>query len=316
MLHGELAQDSTQALLAGSAGLVDGKRKPLVAEEVDLGEVRIRAAVGGDAQAAGVQPARQCLQKLPWHFAGVVQADAAMGDAILVEPLHVLGDHRLHQVVLGRQIHAAVNVAIGSLEGRDTIPTGWSKKLPSFNTPDVPITSFYKFEREQWGDQVMRYYRFTNSIASKLGKEPLPDGQVKAFRLATEDNLYAFVGRTSIKYIPINETVEMELGNDQEVLVKPTLMKWEKTNLQFDQNGNVKGWTIQETWQVEVQNSKDIPVRMDLRRNFAGDWSIKTDTQYEKVDANKVKFLLPLKAHEKRPFSYDVTIKFGTSATR
>ncbi len=203
-----------------------------------------------------------------------------------------------------------------TVEGRDTIPTGWSKKLPSFKTPDVPITSYYKFEREQWGDQVMRYYRFTNSIASKLGNEPLPDGQVKAFRLATADNLYAFVGATSVKYIPINETVEMELGADQEVLVKPTLMNWEKTNLQLDQNGNVKGWTIKETWQVEVQNSKDIPVMVDVRRNFSGDWSINTNASYEKVDANKVKFLLPLKAHEKRVFGYVVAVRFGTNTTR
>jgi hypothetical protein len=203
-----------------------------------------------------------------------------------------------------------------TVEGRDTIPTGWSKRLPSFKTPDVPITSYYKFEKERWGEAVMRYYRFTNSEPSKLGKEPLPDGEVKAFRVVTDDKLYGFVGRTAVKYIPVNETVEMELGSDLEVLVKPTLMNWEKTNLQFDGNGNVKGWTVKETWQVEVQNSKDIDAVLDVRRNFAGDWALKTDATYEKVDANKVKFVLPLKAREKRQFSYDLTTNFGSSATR
>ena len=124
-----------------------------------------------------------------------------------------------------------------TVEGRDTIPTGWGKRLPSFKTTDVPITSYYKFEKERWGDQVMRYYRFTNSVPSHLGKEPLPDGAVKAFRIVTDDNLYAFVGSTAVKYIPVNETVELELGNDREVLVKPTLMNWVKTDLAFDDNG-------------------------------------------------------------------------------
>src|SRR4051812_29169657 len=55
--------------------------------------------------------------------------------------------------------------------GRDTIPNGWSKRLPSFSAAGVPITSFYKYEREQWGDQVKRYYRFTNSMPGKLGNE-------------------------------------------------------------------------------------------------------------------------------------------------
>jgi hypothetical protein len=203
-----------------------------------------------------------------------------------------------------------------TVEGRDTIPTGWSKRLPSFKTPDVPITSYYKFEKEQWGDQVMRYYRFTNSEPSKLGKEPLPDGAVKAFRVVTDDSLYAFVGSTSVKYIPVNESVEMDLGSDREVLVKPTLMSWEKTKLQFDGRGDVQGWTVTETWHVEVQNSKDIDVVLDFRRNFSGDWSIKTETRYDKVDANKVKFILPLKPHEKQQFNFEVATHYGSNATR
>jgi len=203
-----------------------------------------------------------------------------------------------------------------TVEGQDTIPTGWAKRLPSFKRADVPITSYYKFEKEQWGDQVMRYYRFTNSEPSKLGQEPLPDGEVKAFRLMTEDQLYAFVGRTTVKYIPVNESVEMELGNDREVLVKPTLMKWQKTNLQFDGNGDVKGWTLKETWQIEAQNSKDIDVILDIRRNFSGDWSLTTAAKYEKVDANKIKFILPLKPREKQNLSYEVTINFGANVNR
>ena len=203
-----------------------------------------------------------------------------------------------------------------TVEGRDTIPNGWSKRLPSFQTLDVPITSYYKFERERWGDNVMRYYRFTNSVPSKLGKEPLPDGSVKVFRTVSADQLLGFVGSTSVKYIPINETVEMELGNDREVLVKPKLTNWVKTEMAFDNYGNVKGWTTKETWEIEVQNSKDIDVMLDVRRNFNGDWSLTSDSDYEKVDATKVKFLLPLKPRAKQTFTYEVTTHHGTNVTR
>jgi hypothetical protein len=203
-----------------------------------------------------------------------------------------------------------------TVEGRDTIPNGWSKRLPSFQTSDVPITSYYKFEKERWGDNVMRYYRFTNSVPSKLGKEPLPDGAVKAFRTVSADQLLGFVGSTSVKYIPINETVEMELGNDREVLVKPKLMNWVKTEMAFDNYGNVKGWTTKETWEIEVQNSKDIDVVLDVRRNFAGDWSLSSEASYEKLDATKVKFVLPLKPRAKQTFTYEVTTRYGTNVTR
>jgi len=162
----------------------------------------------------------------------------------------------------------------------------------------------------------MRYYRFTNSAPSKLGDEPLPDGAVKAFRFLTDDKLYAFVGNTAVKYIPVNEQVDLELGNDIEVRVKPTLMNWEKTGLQFDNRGNVKGWTVRETWQIEVQNSKEIDVLLDIRRNFSGDWSIDSTDALEKVDATKIKFLVPLKAKAKQTLAYTVTTRQGSSATR
>jgi hypothetical protein len=200
--------------------------------------------------------------------------------------------------------------------GRDTIPTGWSKRIGSFRTNEVPITSYYKYEKERWGDQVVRYYRFKNDKPSKLGNEPLPDGQVKAFRLVSDDQLYAFVGRTGVKYIPVNEQVELELGNDLEVMVKPTLVNWIKTDMQFDQRGNIKGWTIKETWETQVQNSKEIDVVLDIRRNFAGDWTLNTRAPYEKVDATKVKFIMPLKPREKQTVTYELTTRFGTNATR
>src|ERR1051325_1673581 len=203
-----------------------------------------------------------------------------------------------------------------TVEGRDTIPTGWSKRLPSFNTKEVPIVSYYKYEKERYGDRVVRFYRFKNDKASKLGNEPVPDGQVAAFRAITADKLYSFVGRTSVKYIPINEQVELELGNDLEVMVKPTLMSWEKSDVRFDKDGNVAGWTTKETWQIEVQNSKEIEVVLDIRRNFAGDWTVKTESKYEKVDANKIKFVLPLNSREKQAFTYELTTRYGTNVTR
>jgi hypothetical protein len=203
-----------------------------------------------------------------------------------------------------------------TVEGRDTIPNGWSKRLPSFKSDAVPLTSYYKYEKERFGERVMRYYQFTNSVANKLGKEPLPDGAVKAFRFISDDLLYAFVGRTSVKYIPINEFVELELGNDLEVSVKPVLMDWQKTNLQFDNRGNVIGWTTKETWEIEVQNSKDIPVVVDIRRNFSGDWTLATQQKYENVDKTKVKFVLPLAARAKLKFNYELVTRHGTNATR
>ncbi|MEI8062923.1 MAG: DUF4139 domain-containing protein [Verrucomicrobiota bacterium] len=203
-----------------------------------------------------------------------------------------------------------------TVAGRDTIPTGWSKRLPSFQTNNVPVTSYYKFEKEQWGDAAIRFYKFKNDKPSNLGAEPLPDGEVKAFRAVTADKLWTFVGATNVKYIPIGEVIELELGEDRDVKVQPTLMDWQKLDIRFDEWGNVAGWTIKETWQFEVQNSKDIDVELDIRRNFEGDWSMDRATKFAKLDAHKVHCGMLLKPHEKQTVTYELTTRYGTNATK
>jgi hypothetical protein len=203
-----------------------------------------------------------------------------------------------------------------TVKGRDTVPNGWSKRLPSLNVPSIPLASYDKFDLLGLGDHVLRYYKFTNSVAGGIGREPLPDGNVIAFRSSSADQLRSLVGQTSVKYIPVNEEVEMDLGNDQEVLVEPVLADWRKDNLRFDKDGNVDGWTITQTWRLETRNSREIPVTLDIRRNFEGDWTVKTDAPYEKVDARKIKFVLNLAPREKKTFTYEVVENYGASATR
>ena len=106
------------------------------------------------------------------------------------------------------------------------------------------------------------------------------------------------------------------MGADAEVEIKPTLVNWEKIDLRFDASGNVRGWTVRETWKMEMQNSKEIPVRVDARRNFAGDWSMDSNQAYEKVDASKVKFLVSLQPRESKSFSYTTTTRHGINAAR
>ncbi|MDB6128918.1 MAG: hypothetical protein JWM04_25 [Verrucomicrobiales bacterium] len=205
---------------------------------------------------------------------------------------------------------------IYTVEGRDTIPNGWSKRLPALSASGIPLSSLYKFESDHYGDECIRFYQFTNSVASHLGREPLPDGDIQAFRLASNDSLFNFVGHSSTKYIPMNEQVEVAFGNDEEVQVRPKLMQWVKQDLRFDNNGNVAGWTLKQTFQIEMQNSKTIPVTLDIRRSFSGDWTLETTAPYLAVDSNKIKFGRQLTPHSSQTLTYTVITREGTNATR
>ena len=307
----EASKDEKAMSLAGSVRVNNNSGEDYENAQVRLvvGVVRLVEEIRRLAQAAhGLQPAASAAPVTFYNSLQNVTLNAAFE---LADESGKLG--KLEKQIVKEEMS---EYFLYTVEGRDTIRNGWSKRLPSFKTPNVPVTSYYKFEKERWGDSVMRYYRFTNSVPGKLGNEPLPDGTVKAFRVVNDDQLYQYVGATQVKYIPVNETVELELGNDPEVLIKPTLMNWQKTDVKFDQYDNVSGWTIKQTWQFEVQNSKEIDVVLDIRRNFSGDWDLDTKADYTKVDANSVKFIVPLKPHEKKTLTYDLTTRFGLNVTR
>ena len=74
---------------------------------------------------------------------------------------------------------------------------------------------------------------------------------------------------------------------------------------------------LQEAHKMSIQvQGKEIEVVLDIRRNFQGDWSLATEAAHEKVDANKVKFIVPLKPREKQTFSYELTTRNGVNVTR
>jgi hypothetical protein len=106
---------------------------------------------------------------------------------------------------------------IYTIEGTETIPNGWSKRVRSFEATDVPLKIQYRYRPKEYGDQLVRMYFMTNDEKSKLGTTPLPDGVVRVFRDNGRDGL-SYLTQQSIKYIPIGDKIELNLGADPEVV--------------------------------------------------------------------------------------------------
>jgi len=49
-----------------------------------------------------------------------------------------------------------------TIEGTETIATGWSKRLMSFDVDDVPVVNLYKYEQQRYGNSVVRFLSFKN----------------------------------------------------------------------------------------------------------------------------------------------------------
>jgi len=195
-----------------------------------------------------------------------------------------------------------------TIEGTETIPTGWSKRLLSFDVDEVPVVNLYKYEEERYGTSVVRFLNFKNDKEHELGETPIPGGMLKVYRGVGGEGHLSYTGQSSFKYIPVDEDVELNLGAVANLVVEPKLMNFQTENYRFDRRGDVSGWDEVRTFKIEVKNTRDIDVKVEIKRNFNTTyWDLIRSgdiDNFEKVDADTIKFTLVLKPRSKREFGY------------
>ena len=198
-----------------------------------------------------------------------------------------------------------------TIEGKETIPNNWSKRLPSLDIEDIPVVNLYKYEEEMYQRRVMRFLSFKNDEEHELGETPIPGGAIKVYRNLADGHL-SYESASSFKYIPVNEKIELNLGAVENVVVKPTLMSVKTENYRYNRHRDISGWDEIQGWKIEIKNTRDIPIEIEIKRNFHTNyWDIETKQKYEKFDKDTIKIKLKLKPGENKTFRYTLTKRHG-----
>jgi len=162
---------------------------------------------------------------------------------------------------------------------------------------------------------VVRFLSFKNDEEHKLGDTPIPGGMLKVYRGADDEGHLSYTGQSSFKYIPVDEDVELNLGAVANVVVEPTLMDFRTENYRFDRRGNISGLDEIRRFKIEVRNTREIGVKVEIQRNFNMPyWKLKKSGEFdkfEKVDLDTVKFTLILEPRSKKKFEYVLTTYHG-----
>jgi hypothetical protein len=199
-----------------------------------------------------------------------------------------------------------------TIEGTETIPDKWGKRLLSFDVEDIEVESLYKYDEQRWGKQTIRFVKFVNDEDHNLGETPIPNGTVKIYGQADDSGYLSYAGGTNIKYIPVDEEVELNLGPARLVNVEPKLMNFKTDNYMFDRKGNVAGWDEIRTWKIEITNTRTLAIEIEITRGFGtAYWTMQADIPYEKHDVTRARFKLNLGPRNKRTFGYTVTTYYG-----
>jgi len=199
-----------------------------------------------------------------------------------------------------------------SIAGTENIPNKWGKRLPSFNIKDIPIRNLYRFELERYGNTAHRLVYFRNDKKNKLGNEPLPDGKIKVFREINNKQSLAYTGQVHSKYIPVNQEIELDFGAAREVKVEPVLMSEQTENYQFNNKGNISGFDRIQEWKIKIENNRDIPISVEVWRNFNNAyWDIENSSnnkgEFDKIDVDSVKYIVELPPQSKSILAYTLT---------
>ena len=125
---------------------------------------------------------------------------------------------------------------IYTIEGTETIPNGWSKRMRSFEGHESPSRSSIATASRSTAPQLVRMYLLANDKESKLGTTPLPDGMVRVFRQNGRDGL-SFLVAQAIKYVPIGDKIELNLGPDPEVIFELVQLRVWRDNIWMQLQG-------------------------------------------------------------------------------
>jgi hypothetical protein len=220
---------------------------------------------------------------------------------------------------------------IYTIEGTETIKTGWSKRMRSFEGQTVPLKIQYRYRPAEYGEALVRMYLLTNDKASKLGTTPLPDGIVRVFRDNGRDGL-SYLTQQPIKYVPIGDKIELNLGPDPEVIFELIKLKAFRTDLWLQihgqtelrklggdgvmkiENASLVGWDDHEVYSQRIRNYTAKEIDVEIRRTLPGHVTLKSRLEPTLHDYQTVQMVAKVPAGKRTDLLFEVVRKQGTSA--
>ena len=241
-----------------------------------------------------------------------------------------------------------------TIDGREDIKDKEPKRLVAMEVADVPLECLYKLTDRDGGTGFTKFYRFKNlkltdeegnekdlPAMENLGLSPLPDGTVRLFSEYENKDL-AYVGGTDVKYVPIGDRVEVNVGTEPDITIARRVKDQQIANVmarqykrrlddEFVLYFDLIDFDETFTYEEEIVSGKPVVAKTEVERHFdtnvvlwsedqpPADWNSndagafvdlhKVAGRVERVDQNHVKYFLDLPPGEKQTVRYRVTFK-------
>jgi len=202
---------------------------------------------------------------------------------------------------------------IYEIGGLHDMKDDWRVRYVAVEAPGVPCKVRHRFEPSRYGQRVRKFYVLKNDEASGLGQSPLASGEAYVLRDLQANGLTPVVV-SRLPYGAVGAEVELDAGFDPLMVAERKLMDYKKLALSFDRFGRAAGWDTEEDFQVEIRNRSEKTATVEVLEHQEGDWTLTSDTVFEKVDQNTVKFALEVPNQGSKLVKFHVTKHFGKNS--
>ena len=197
-----------------------------------------------------------------------------------------------------------------TLDGRTTIKDNQTKQLALMAANEVPITKeliYYgaqDYYRNPYGvpvsnQKVAVYFEVKNSKENRLGL-PLPKGKVRVYK-ADASGSQQFIGEDWIDHTPKDESVKIKMGNAFDLVGERTQKDFKK----------IASNLYEVEWEIALRNHKSEPQTVTVIEPVPGDWQVLTSSySYEKIQAQTLKYQIPVPREGAAKLTYRVRIRF------
>lgn len=198
-----------------------------------------------------------------------------------------------------------------TIEGKETIPHGWAKRLLSFKAENIKVNNIYKYENQQYGTSVVRFLTFKNNKKNNLGQTPLPGGEIKVFHGIGNNGELDYIGSDETKYIPVDKKVELNLGTTLNVKIVPVIMAYKKKNIIFDKKGIINGFDDVKDFELQLSNFTETPATLEYIKNIDSNYfnisHMSHPDAFEKTDQDTIKYTIMLEPHSNETIRFTLT---------
>jgi len=184
------------------------------------------------------------------------------------------------------------------LDTPSTVADREIKQLTFFPSTGVSVEKVLEFDH-YYGTDVRVLLEFANSEDAGLGL-PLPAGTVRMYKEDSAGDLQ-FIGEDRIDHTAKDEDVALLMGNAFDVAAERTTVNRRK----------ITDRVREEDYEVSIRNHKAEDVVVRVVEHPQGYWTILGETHtYEKKDASRVEFLIPVKADGEAVLSYTIRYEY------